>query len=907
MLVGHEDQPRVVISRAEFLGPPSVDLVAPPRRLYADGAWAPPLLEQYVDEARVEPLASPTTLLTAQSDQPWLTRSANALTLLRAAFLIGEDPQARLTSRTAATLAHQVSLVHHVLRSDDLRRVLIADEVGLGKTIEAGLIVQALLEQQPGMRILYLAPARLVRNVAREFRDKLDLSFRIWAADRTATADLTSDQFIVASIHRAVNPLHRIRFAEHQSWDVLIVDEAHHLTAFGSGGTDSNRHYQLVRNIIANMGSDGRVLLLSGTPHQGNRLRFENLIRLIEHPGEVQGAGLQRVIFRTKEDVKDWNGAALFPPRSVNPPRVVPLGSAYRRWYEGIGELYELSGGTEAAQRASAWAKGQALQWAASSVHAGVGFLARMAIRRLDWGLENRVLATALRALRPYRFGPADEPLPALLDRMTREVDRQREESDLEDQEESANERWRPDGRLLERLLRDGVELLQDGTGDQKWALLLELLGAAPTEKVVLFAQPVETVSSLTRFIEVHTGDRPAVIVGGQSDDDRDRQIRSFWRPKGPRILVSSRAGGEGINLQVARRLIHLDVPWNPMEMEQRVGRIHRFGSRATIIVDTIVVEGTREVDAYRVARDKLRVACGDLANDPQRFEALFARVMSLVPPDEFEGLVGGSITLDTERLGRLVEQGLDRWREFHDEFATQQRAIREVPPGSASWSDLMAFAVDVLGAAVVDGYSIPSFASDGSDCSPEHGAHVHAVRLNGEVFVCDDTAGFVAANAGGEVAPVLGINTPALNAELRRLWGMIGRTGAAWLRTPDAQTAGALRKQLGDHDRVIVAAYVRQQLRVSAGQALETGLSLHLFAANPGQQPTAVAVEETGSVIRNITACTRQKTPDVSALVYSWDESTLQRSLATPNREQISEGIRWAVWPVFSAVIDFD
>jgi len=82
--------------------------------------------------------------------------------------------------------------------------------------------------------------------------------------------------------------------------------------------------------------------------------------------------------------------------------------------------------------------------------------------------------------------------------------------------------------------------------------------------------------------------------------------MNAFWRDDGPQFLVSSRAGGEGLNLQVARRLVHVAVPWNPMELEQRVGRVHRFKSRRTIIVDTIVVKDSREVDCYRIAREKL-------------------------------------------------------------------------------------------------------------------------------------------------------------------------------------------------------------------------------------------------------------------------------------------------------------
>lgn len=113
-----------------------------------------------------------------------------------------------MDAREVETLSHQVSLVWHVLQNDSLRRVMIADEVGLGKTVEAGLIIRALLDQRSELRILYLAPARLVNNVLTEF-DRLRLPFRRWSA-QGADARLT-DNMVVASIHRAISTALRNR------------------------------------------------------------------------------------------------------------------------------------------------------------------------------------------------------------------------------------------------------------------------------------------------------------------------------------------------------------------------------------------------------------------------------------------------------------------------------------------------------------------------------------------------------------------------------------------------------------------------------------------------------------------------------------------------------------------------
>jgi SNF2 family DNA or RNA helicase len=593
--VWYDGVPRSVVNESTYYGLKSLDLAGPPRRLYSDGSHAPPLLEQYVDALRVTPLATPASLVGAlPSNDSWLAHSARSLARLHALFLIAEDPQERLVGRPAATLAHQVSLVRFILSTSALRRVLIADEVGLGKTIEAGMIIRSLLEQRPGLRVLYLAPARLVSNVYREFRDKLDLQFRMYSADDSMQADLATDPLVVASIHRAVHVANRSAITSSEPWDVIVVDECHHLSARGPNGQDANEHYALVRELVRRQPPDSRLLLLSGTPHQGNRARFENLLYLLQEPGEKLPAVTGRVIFRTKEHVRDWDGKPLFPRREVRPPRLIEMGEPWRRWYEAIGALYDDVSGTDARRRAGGWAKGQALQWVASSVPAGMGFLVRLAIRRLGWNLSTPGFREAVASLRPYKSGPPGEPPELLFARLSAEISRQRAERDVSDMEEDEEEAWRPAEGALRRLIEEGLALLGSPAATAKWETLLELLRETPREKIVMFAQPVETVTTLVRFLQLKLGERVAMIIGGQKESERDAEISAFRRVDGPRLLVSSRAGGEGINLQVSRRLIHLDVPWNPMEMEQRVGRVHRFGSHRTILVDTLLVRGTR-------------------------------------------------------------------------------------------------------------------------------------------------------------------------------------------------------------------------------------------------------------------------------------------------------------------------
>lgn len=910
-VVTYDNSYRAVVNESNYYGLASVDLVGPPRRLYADGIHAPPLLEQYVDSLRVKAVEWPTALLgKLPLGDNWLAQSARSLGRLQSLFLLAEDPQERLVGRAAATLAHQASLTRFVLSSTDLQRVLIADEVGLGKTIEAGLIIKGLLEQKPGIRVLYLAPARLVSNVYQEFRDKLDLQFRMFSADDRAQADIRSDPLVVASIHRAVHPANRSTVEETEPWDVLIVDECHHLSARGPAGQDANEQFDLVRTLVQRQGAESRLLLMSGTPHQGNRARFENLLSLLVRPQEPRDAVRGRVIFRTKDNVRDWSGKPLFPRRDVRAPKLIELGQEYRNWYEAIGELYENVGGSEARRRAGGWAKGQALQWAASSVQAGMGFLVRLGIRRLDWDLNVSELRDGLAALRPYKGGKPNEDLNALYARVRAEIDRQKVEDDLADMEEVESEPWRPDHAGLCLLLKQGLRLLDSPAATAKWEALLELLAETPNEKIVLFAQPVETVTALARFLESKLGQRPAIIIGGQKDHEREGEIKKFRNTEGARLLVSSRAGGEGINLQVSRRLVHIDVPWNPMEMEQRVGRVHRFGSKRTILVDTLLVKGTREVDAYRIAREKLAIAFGDLARDPEKFEVLFARVMSLIPPQPLEEIISRPlIGENSARLGELVEDGLRRWREFHSEFAAQQNAIRELDPGAAQWEDLATFLIERHRADPVDGCTIPDFHEEDGEVITTN-VPVRALRLDGRVFVCADTGGVPAVDAQGQTVPPLGLNTPEVVSRLRALVFPNEPTGAAWLRPPEGAESSfddvlpnGLRRPFG------VIAVMRQTIRTQLGTPAEQKLELHLRIVSQSSEPFEPPADKKATIVRLLIGAVRQREPVADQVLQlvermSAVERGLLPQLGRPTDAEHQTGIRHAVWPAFAAVV---
>ncbi len=907
MLFEYASHHRALLRKVGDFGFVSNDLVGYPRRL-CDSDVGPPLVDSNVDKRRVKELLTPAAAALnkalAEGDG-WLSHTSRTLARLYAAFLVAEDPQRRLDANKTATLMHQISLVQHILGQPNLRKVLIGDEVGLGKTIEAGLIIRQLIERNNCARVLYLAPARLVSNVAREFREKLDLDARVWAAGNMSDARLTEDRVVIASIHKAVFGDNFDKVVNSGPWDVLIVDECHHLSDWNPFGGKPNQSFRLVSQLLKAQPVEGRLILMSGTPHQGSEARFRNILRLLSDDGKDISSAAGRVVFRTKDRIRDWRGAPLFPSRNVRPPIVVQLGARYEQWYERVALLYDATGLNGVRLRAAGWAKGQALQWAASSVQAGLGFLARLGIRRLGWSLENDSLSAALSVLRPYRGGSPDEPLPMLFERIRKQIGNHvLPEEGEEDEEEWEDEPWRPDPQLLAELLREGISLIRSDAAQAKWETLCSLIESAGNEKVVLFAQPVETVTVVAEFLARRYGVRPAVIIGNQSDEERTAQVSRFQSDDGPRFLVSSKAGGEGLNMQRARYLIHLDVPWNPMDLEQRIGRVHRFGSRKTIIVDTVVVAGSREVDMYRIARDKLAMAVRHL--DPEQFEGLFSRVMSLVPPKELEAILGdapGPLFANSyaaEEIGRLVTEGFKLWSDFDQKYRQQAETIRAINPGEATWADLGSFLVRYAGATDGPGAKFSSFEFS-EDEIVEIEQSLPTVLFDGNRFACGDTGGLPAVAADGVTADRLGINLQWVQSCLRDAFAPDRGCGVAFIKAPPC-----LRTDPASETSICFLAFLRQKLRQEGGRWVEVEVELKIFRVESTDGPLEMAASEAASMVRAFSTATRVRDPQ--KLMLRADlidiELNLYNQLRQPSNDEIEAGVRYAAWPLALIVV---
>ena len=571
----------------------------------------------------------------------WLCYEAHALPLM--------ESSPALTAAKVDLLPHQVVLTHRIATASP-RRFLIADEVGLGKTIETALLLRELASRGELRRALIVVPAGLVNNWHRELNEVFHLNFEVFGSEGDVT-DRKSNAFakhdrLIASIDTLKRRARVRRLREAPTWDLVVFDEAHHLTASRSGHKiRRTENYKLAEAL---KGHARDLLLLSATPHQGDHFRFWMLIQLLNptlfsSPEDMveNRYRLNTVVFRrTKADACRSDGSPLFARRWVHTESFV-MSESERRFYEEL--LSYLQDGFALAQRQGN--EGRALgfvmtifQKIAASSFAAVRRTLRRRLLMLtlheailhdrELNIDSREqLHDEAKSLIQEELGLGDDPVSRsqvermLADLKFRVVKRLDAETlaltadpygteyasaNAEEAAASAVSLALPQERFRIRGLLDVYPDVQE----TKVGKLIDALGTLwrqnPDEKVVVFATYLGTVDLLGNEIEhAYPGQGVVVLRGG----DHGRKLaaeRRFRHKDGPRVLVCTAAGREGINLQFAKILFNFDLPWNPMDIEQRIGRIHRYGQNYTAQVYNLVLSDTIEGRIFLLLNDKL-------------------------------------------------------------------------------------------------------------------------------------------------------------------------------------------------------------------------------------------------------------------------------------------------------------
>lgn len=568
----------------------------------------------------------------------WLALEAEQLPLLENA--------ATLTAAKVDLLPHQIVLTYRIANASP-RRFLVADSVGLGKTIETALVLRELASRGELTRALMVVPAGLVNNWRRELNDTFHLDFEVFGSEGDVT-DRKSNAFakhnrMIASIDTLKRPTRLKKIMEAPRWDLIVFDEAQHLTASQVGqSTKKTQNFKLAE-ALRDHSRD--LLLLSATPHQGDHFRFWMLIRLL-NPSLFQNTQdmlqnryrLNSVIFRrTQADACDAKGEPLFSRRQVHTQGFhlsPPEGQFYDALLDYLRDGYNLAEAAGNQGRALGFVM-TIFQKIAASSFAAVGATLRRRLlgltiheaivcdQNLDVDGRERALSDARGLLHAMFSLPEDtlgraqvERLLAdarfkLLRKLGEKVEREDDDGEVQSaaDEDSAATLVAVALPAERQRIRELLKLIPPGD-ESKTQELLRALGdlwaVHPGEKIVVFTTYLGSVDSLKAAIDSRFPNAGVDVLKGGDHGAKLAAERRFKRPDGPRVLICTAAGREGINLQFARVLFNHDLPWNPMDLEQRIGRIHRYGQQHTAQVYNVVSADTIEGQIYLLLEEKL-------------------------------------------------------------------------------------------------------------------------------------------------------------------------------------------------------------------------------------------------------------------------------------------------------------
>jgi ERCC4-related helicase len=572
-----------------------------------------------------------------------------------------------LSRSRIALLPHQLWVCRKVIESLPTRW-LVADDVGLGKTIEAGLILWPLLARGDVSRLLIVCPASLVA----QWQLRLKGMFDIRLAQYVPEADTANSDFwhthpqVVASLHTLRLDRHErhSRLLEAPPWDIVLVDEAHHLNADEEAGPTLG--YKLFERLVEEKRVKSMVFF-SGTPHRGKDFGFLSLLKLLRpdlfdprRPLIQQLADLRRVVIRNnKQNVTDLRGQRLFQPL-VNTPETYEYSPAESRFYEMLTDFI---------------ATGKAYASTLSRNDSRMAMLVLIAMQKLA--------SSSVAAIRR-----------AMQRRLNRIVQGREQLSELQ--------RNRAEYELLEELGDlDAVNWLDEQIVDLSAQLLLmtneeprlqQLIAAARAvteetkinkimslvenqfagRQVLLFTEYKATQSLvmsalIRRFgegcVTFINGDERAEDVVGANDNtravvERREDAADKFNSGQVRFLVSTEAGGEGIDLQErCHSLIHVDLPWNPMRLHQRVGRLNRYGQTRRVEVFTIRNPSTVESRIW----DKLNAKIGSIMHSLGRAmdepEDLLQLVLGMCSPTMFRDLFTEATEIPAEALSQWFDE----------------------------------------------------------------------------------------------------------------------------------------------------------------------------------------------------------------------------------------------------------
>jgi len=526
-----------------------------------------------------------------------------ALETTRYRFASMYDPLIAMNASKVDPLPHQIEAVYGYILKKPRIRFMIADDPGAGKTIMAGLLIKELKIRNLVKRILIVAPGHLKDQWRRELKERFEEIFipvgrqyidslfgqNVWMRENqiVTSIDFAKREDVLPSIAAA-------------HFDLIIVDEAHKMSAYRYGEKiDKTSRYKMGETLSNNC---EHLLFLTATPHKGDPENFRLFLDLIE-PGffatneivaeSVRSKDNPLFIRRMKEDLKDFEGKPLFLPRYVHTTAFQWKADSqneqilYNELSDYVNTQYNKAL-TKDKRRNIAFALVILQRRLASSTYALLKSLERRK-ERLEEYLKG---ASGNQGITETTFDFE------VVDEMSEE-ERWREEEIWETLSVAENrEELEREIETIKKLIAQAKSIINNEEeiklNEFKKSLreFTEKYKNPKDKKILVFTESRDTLEYLEKKIRAW-GYRTTTIHGGMKLEERIKAESIFKNETD--VLVATEAAGEGINLQFCHLMVNYDIPWNPNRLEQRMGRIHRYGQQKEVFVFNLVAIDTRE------------------------------------------------------------------------------------------------------------------------------------------------------------------------------------------------------------------------------------------------------------------------------------------------------------------------
>ncbi len=542
-----------------------------------------------------------------------------------------------LSKMTLDILPHQLEMAHRALETP-ADGFLMADGVGLGKTIEAGMVIQSMIYRGEVDDVLIISPAKLMRQWKEQMMDKFNTYFAVMGGDydnhsEDSRAFWRNRSKVIASMETLKLDQHKSKLiSSGKEWDLIVVDEAHRLSSYETGPTDTGDvlSYRLLKDLRP---TTTFFLFLSATPHQGDKTRFYRLLELLDKDyikkSPVDDITLKKdkdindlIARNDKNKVEDREGNLIFKGHETKHKRFLP-NSDYIDFLEDLEDFLEkdIDSLMRSGGKGKGFLKSTLLKLANSSPQA-IRHTLKSNYSHRNTDVEDE------RFEGEFEEREALEKIRAVKDRCEEKLDIMI--SDLEDIESMGRI------KVLDEIIKEYIE--------------------GKDEKLLIFTEYRKTQEHIKNVLSDRYGRSDVEILhGSMNTTQKYKAIKRF--DEQAKFLISTEAGGEGLDMQKnCHIMVNYDIPWNPMRLYQRTGRLDRYGQDKKVLRFDIIAENTIDDKITEYLEEKMDVIKESLSD---------------LEGDAVKGLpekVLGNVRIDKKEMTRYYLQDNQKSKEMIDD-----------------------------------------------------------------------------------------------------------------------------------------------------------------------------------------------------------------------------------------------